>query len=120
MMIGPLNSGVRVVIPIDRSTCVQLQKTISAPHVEKMNTSTARISNRISKTGTREGWHEKVITTETGEGIREPAVRPVYEQELTTPHVARGLSKSGQTTDLDAEVIRLKRELAAARMECSI
>jgi transposase-like protein len=50
----------------------------------------------------------------------EPAVRLVYEQELTTPEAARGLSMSGQTTDLDAEVSRLKRELMEVRMECDI
>ena len=50
----------------------------------------------------------------------EPAVRLVYEQELTPPQAARGLSMSDQTMDLEAEVTRLKRELTAARMECDI
>ena len=44
----------------------------------------------------------------------------VYEQELTTPQAAGGLSMSDLTTDLDAEVTRLKRELAEAHMECTI
>ena len=50
----------------------------------------------------------------------EPAVRLVREQELTIPGAARGLSVSDQTTDLDAEVTRLKLELTEARMECDI
>jgi transposase len=50
----------------------------------------------------------------------EQAVRLVREQELTISESARGLSTSDQTTDLDAEVSRLKRELAAAHMECAI
>jgi transposase len=50
----------------------------------------------------------------------EPAVRLVCEQEPTPSEAARGLSVSDQTTDLDAEVSRLKRELAEARMECAI
>jgi transposase len=50
----------------------------------------------------------------------EPAVPQVYEQELTTPQAARGLSMSDQTTDLHAEVTRLKRELKDAHMECAI
>lgn len=50
----------------------------------------------------------------------EEAMELVRERELTPPEAARGLSMSDQTTDLDAEVTRLKRELAAARMECSI
>ena len=50
----------------------------------------------------------------------QPAVQLIYEQELTTPHVARGLLMSDQTTDLGAEVTRLKRELAEARVDCTI
>lgn len=75
--------------------------------------------------------------------FREQAVRLVIEQELTVPEAARRLSMSGQTlsnwvfkarhgklagmdgnrkpaTDLEAEVSRLKRELAEARMERDI
>ena len=75
--------------------------------------------------------------------FREQAVRLVSEQELTIPEAARRLSMSAQTlsnwvykarhgtlagmdgsrkpvTDLDAEVSRLKRELAEARMERDI
>jgi transposase-like protein len=44
----------------------------------------------------------------------------MYEQELTISEETRGLSMSDQTTDLNAEVIRLKRELTEARIECSI
>ena len=75
--------------------------------------------------------------------FREQAVRLVIEQELTVPEAARRLSMSSQTlsnwvfkarhgklagmdahrkpvTDLEAEVSRLKRELAEARMERDI
>jgi transposase-like protein len=50
----------------------------------------------------------------------EQAMELMRERELTTPQAARGLSMSDQTTDLEAEVTRLKRELTAARMECDI
>jgi transposase len=72
--------------------------------------------------------------------FREQAVRLVLEQELTTPEAARRLAISDKTlanwvfrarhgrlaglnetrrpvTELEAEVSRLKRELAEARME---
>ena len=75
--------------------------------------------------------------------FREQAVRLVREQELTIPEAARRLSMSEQTlsnwvfqarhgqvarldgnrnpvTDLEAEVSRLTRELAEARMERDI
>jgi transposase len=75
--------------------------------------------------------------------FREQAVRLVLEQELTTPEAARRLAMSDKTlanwvfrarhgrlaglgetrrpvTDLEAEVSRLKRELAEARMERDI
>ena len=75
--------------------------------------------------------------------FREQAVRLVLEQELTTPEAARRLAISGKTlanwvfrarhgrlaglgetrrpvTELEAEVSRLKRELAEARMERDI
>jgi transposase len=75
--------------------------------------------------------------------FREQAVRLVTEQELTIPEAARRLSMSDKTlanwvfkarhgklgeagthrkpvTDLEAEVSRLKRELAEARMERDI
>ena len=74
---------------------------------------------------------------------REQAVRLVLDQKLTIPEAARHLSMSAKTlanwvfrarhgklermdenrkpvTDLDAEVSRLKRELAEARMERDI
>ena len=55
----------------------------------------------------------------------------VRDQKLTIPEAATGLSMSDQTlagmdgtsnqvTDLDAEVTRLKRELAEARLQCDI
>ena len=61
----------------------------------------------------------------------EPAVRLVYEQELTIPEAATGLSLSNQTLagmdstssqvlDLEAEVNRLEHELAEARLQCDI
>ncbi len=75
--------------------------------------------------------------------LREQAVRLVLEQELTTPEAARRLAMSDKTlanwvfwarhgqlaevsetrrpvTELEAEVSRLKRELAEARMERDI
>ncbi len=75
--------------------------------------------------------------------FREQAVRLVIEQDLTLPEAAKRLSMSGQTlsnwvfkarhgklsgidaqrkpvSDLDAEVSRLRRELAEARMERDI
>src|SRR3989337_3475974 len=75
--------------------------------------------------------------------FREQAVNRVIEQDLTIPEAARRLSMSSQTlsnwvfkarhgklagmdahrkpvTDLEAEVSRLKRELAEARMERDI
>jgi transposase len=75
--------------------------------------------------------------------FREQAVRVVIEQELTIPEAARRLAMSEKTlanwvfrarrgqlgelgaprrpvTDLEAEVSRLKRELAEARMERDI
>ena len=75
--------------------------------------------------------------------FREQAVRLVIEQDLTVPEAARRLVMSNQTlsnwvfkarhgklagmdgnrkpvTDLEAEVSRLKRELAEARMERDI
>jgi len=75
--------------------------------------------------------------------FREQAVKLVIEQDLTVPEAARRLSMSSQTlsnwvfkarhgklagmdanrkpvTDLEAEVSRLKRELAEARMERDI
>ena len=75
--------------------------------------------------------------------FREQAVRLVLEQELTIPEAARRLAMSDKTlanwvfrarhgrraglsetrrpiTDLEAEVSRLKRELAEARMERDI
>jgi len=59
------------------------------------------------------------------------AVRLGREQEPTIPEAARGMSMSDQTLagmegthspvmELDAEVSRLKRELADAHMECAI
>ena len=75
--------------------------------------------------------------------FREEAVRLVLEQKLTTPEAARRLAMSDKTlanwvfrarqgqlaglgetrrpvTELEAEVSRLKRELAEARMERDI
>lgn len=75
--------------------------------------------------------------------FREQAVKLVIEQDLAIPEAAKRLSMSGQTlsnwvfkarhgklagidehrkpvTDLEAEVSRLKRELAEARMERDI
>src|SRR3990172_4469879 len=75
--------------------------------------------------------------------FREQAVQLVIKQDLTVPEAAKRLSMSGQTltnwvfkarhgqlagmdanrkpvTDLEAEVSRLKRELAEARMERDI
>lgn len=75
--------------------------------------------------------------------FREQAVRLVIEQDITIPDAARRLAMSGQTlsnwvfkarhgklagmdasrrpvTDLEAEVSRLRRELAEARMERDI
>jgi len=75
--------------------------------------------------------------------FREQAVKLVIEQDLTVPEAARRLAMSNQTlsnwvfkarhgklagmdakrkpvTDLEAEVSRLKRELAEARMERDI
>ena len=75
--------------------------------------------------------------------FREQAVRLVLEQDLTTPEAARRLAMSDKTlanwvfrarrgqlatlgesrrpvTELEAEVSRLKRDLAGARMECDI
>ena len=75
--------------------------------------------------------------------FREEAVRLVLEQALTTPEAARRLAMSDKTlanwvfkarhghlagvgatrrpvTDLEAEVSRLRRELAEARMERDI
>ena len=75
--------------------------------------------------------------------FREQAVQLVLEQKLTIPEAARRLTMSGKTlknwvcrarrgqlatlgegrrpvTDLEAELARLKRELAEARMERDI
>ncbi|MDH4080957.1 MAG: transposase [Nitrospira sp.] len=75
--------------------------------------------------------------------FREQAVRLVLEQQVTIPEAARRLTMSGRTlerwvcrarqgqlatlgesrrpvTDLEAEVSRLKRDLAEARMERDI
>jgi transposase len=75
--------------------------------------------------------------------FREQAVRVVHEQKLAIPEAARRLAISGKTlanwvfrarrgqlttlgegrrpvTDLEAEVSRLKRDLAEARMERDI
>ena len=86
---------------------------------------------------------EKLPRQKYTKEFREQAVRLVREQNLTIPEAARRLSMSDQTlsnwvykarhgtlpgmdgtrnpvTDLDAEVSRLKRELAEARMERDI
>ena len=86
---------------------------------------------------------EKLPRQKYTKEFREQAVRLVREQELTIPEAARRLCMSDQTlsnwvykarhgtlagmngtrspvTDLDAEVSRLKRELAEARMERDI
>ncbi len=85
---------------------------------------------------------ERVSATAVYEG-REQAVQLVQDQELTIPEVARRLVMSDKTlanwvgrarrgplaklgenrrpvTELEAEVSRLKRELAEARMERDI
>ena len=86
---------------------------------------------------------EKLPRQKYTKEFREQAVRLVREQELPIPEAARRLSMSGQTlsnwvfkarhgqlvrlsgprkpvTDLEAEVSRLTRELAEARMERDI
>jgi len=86
---------------------------------------------------------EKLPRQKYTKEFREQAVRLVRDQDLTIPEAARRLSMSDQTlsnwmykarhgtlagmegnrtsvTDFDAEVSRLKRELAEARMERDI
>ena len=86
---------------------------------------------------------EKLPRQKYTQEFREQAVRLVIEQALTVPVAAKRLSMSDQTlsnwvfkarhgklsaidthrkpvSDLDAEVSRLKRELAEARMERDI
>ena len=83
---------------------------------------------------------ERVPRQKYTKEFREQAVRLVLEQDLTTPEAARRLAMSDKTlanwvfrarrgqlatlgesrrslTELEAEVSRLKRELAEARME---
>lgn len=86
---------------------------------------------------------EKLPRQKYTKEFREQAVRLVIEQELTVPEAAKRLSMSDKTlmnwvfrarhgklgemganrkpvTDLEAEVSRLKRELAETRMERDI
>ena len=86
---------------------------------------------------------EQVPRQQYTKEFREQAVRLVLEQPLTIPEAARRLSMSGRTlerwvcrarqgqlatlgesrrpvTELEAEVSRLKRDLAEARMERDI
>lgn len=86
---------------------------------------------------------ERVPRQQYTKEFREQAVRVVLEQELTIPEAARRLAMSEKTlanwvfqarrgqqakrgesrrpvTELEAEVFRLKRELAEARMERDI
>ena len=86
---------------------------------------------------------EKLPRQKFTKEFREQAIRLVLEQELTIPEEARRLTMSDKTlanwvfrarhgrlawlgetrrpvTDLEAEVSRLKRELAEARMERDI
>jgi transposase len=86
---------------------------------------------------------EKLPRQKYTKEFREQAVRLVIEHELTVPEAAKRLSMSDKTlmnwvfrarhgklgemganrkpvTDLEAEVSRLKRELAEARMERDI
>lgn len=86
---------------------------------------------------------ERVPRQKYTKEFREQAVQLVLEQELTTPEAARRLAISDKTltnwvfrawrgqlaklgesrrpvTDLEAEVSRLKRDLAEARMERDI
>ncbi|MFZ1557684.1 MAG: transposase [Nitrospira sp.] len=86
---------------------------------------------------------ERVPRQKYTKEFREQAVRLVLEQDLTTPEAARRLTMSDKTlanwvfrarrgqlatlgesrrslTELEAEVSRLKRELAEARMERDI
>ena len=71
------------------------------------------------------------VKTEVSDEIERATGELAREQELTIPEAATGLSMSSQTlagmdgtsnqvTDLDAEVTRLKRELAEARLQCDI
>ena len=86
---------------------------------------------------------EQVPRQQYTKEFREQAVRLVLEQQVTIPEAARCLSMSGKTlkrwvgrarqgqlgtlgenrrpvTELEAELSRLKRELAEARMERDI
>ena len=86
---------------------------------------------------------EQVPRQQYTKEFREQAVRLVLEQQVTIPEAARRLTMSGRTlerwvgrarqgqlatlgenrrpvTELEAELSRLKRELAEARMECDI
>ena len=86
---------------------------------------------------------EQVPRQQYTKEFREQAVRLVLEQQVTIPEATRRLSMSGRTlerwvcrarqgqlatlgenrrpvTELEAELSRLKRELAAARMERDI
>ncbi len=86
---------------------------------------------------------EQVPRPQSTKEFREQAVRLVLEQQVTMPEAARRLSVSGRTlerwvgqarqgqlatlgesrrpvTELEAELARLKRELAEARMEQDI
>ena len=86
---------------------------------------------------------EQVLRQQYTKEFREQAVRLVLEQQVTIPEAARRLSMSGKTlknwvgrarrgqlatpgetrrpvTELEAELSRLTRDLADARMECDI
>ena len=86
---------------------------------------------------------EQVPRQQYTKEFREQAVRLVLAQQVTIPEAARRLSLSGRTlerwvgrarqgqlttlgesrrpvTELEAELSRLKRDLAEARMECDI
>jgi transposase len=86
---------------------------------------------------------ERIPRQQYTKEFREQAVRLVLEQQVTIPEAARRLSMSGKTlerwvcrarrgqlatlgknrqpvTELEAEVSRLKRDLAVARMERDI
>ena len=88
-------------------------------------------------------WDGTIAATAVYEEVLEQAVQPVLEQKLTIPEATRRLTISGKTlerwvcrarqgqlttlgesrrpvTDLEAEVSRLKRDLAEARMERNI
>jgi transposase len=76
---------------------------------------------------------EQVPRQQYTKEFREQAVRLVLEQQVTIPEAARRLAMSGRTlerwvsrarqgqlTTLEAELSRLKRDLAEARMERDI